>query len=1368
MKILEGIFKRPVTIIFTIIMAIVLGIISTSSMAINLLPDIAFPYLTIQTVYVGASAETIDKKVTAVIEESMQNVSDIHDISTFSLDNASLVMLQFEYGTDTKEKEQEISKKLEEVSLPEECSVPEINEIDFNSKSIFSLTIYSETKDEDYVFEKATKIQEKLRGISGVSNVEMTGSPHQEIKISMINGLEMIAGLLVSEITKDGALDIPLGEINTADNKITINNNSSAETIEEIKNLKMNYSLDFQTRQEIGNVQNTIVELENMTSDEVLKIKEEAQNINKLINRLETSTPLELDDIYNNVSMIKAITNLIDNYSASSLTLMWNTVLSRLFENENFKNMTEDELRQLANDFSLSYELLKWLQDNSALDPVTNQPYAEAKWQIIIDFKNNHPDAITDAEYVNLFYDLEIVSRLEQDENYMSETELTDFIGFARSVNLLSLNNVITKLKNNEQPTNSDYANLFALNNTSKLPITSQTMEFIRDSNFENNLEIFYQYKLNHEHVESQLNPITGELEMIKKGDPISSQDFMDLYNQMQFTQQEGIKLNARLLDFIRNIDTSNNNLSFKVSDVADVEIVSTYSSYAYFNSHKAMQIDIYGSPNSNATAIANEAKEVIKQFNDSDENINVVMLNNQADFISDSLSNALVSLLIGMFLAVAVIYVFLRKVKSSLIIAVSMPLSVLLTLICLYLMGITLNMVSVGGLAVGIGMLVDNSIVVLESITSEKAKGKTVVQASIDGVKLVFGSLIGSTLTSVCVFFPILFINGLTKEVFADLSWAVILSLTFSLLVAILIIPTLFCFFYKKEKEVPLEQEEGKFFTKMKNWYTTNLVKLLKHKGVTILVALGIFIASIGLVFTCNIEFLPSIDQHRIQLTINFDNGDDPAYCEQKTLEAYELIDENIDNIDYMAQSIGKSGLIQTTQTGTILLQLKDDAKPTKDIVEDVRNILYTNNYSQEFEILELDGIVASLTGGMSGVSVTVYGEDVDVLKEISEKISQDVMQKEGIRHVSDNMLNKALTYDIKFNKEALQSYGLDYTTIVQTLRIGLAGYDVSTLEIESKEYNVSVGWKDDTIGTYYDSLEKLIIGFDSNKNPIYLDQVADITLKNGRNVIRKSDGLNILEISVEVYGIDTNTASRYLQDSTKNVLKDYEGYEYSSSGVSYYLTDAFSGLVVALIISFFLLFGIMACLFESLRKPLIIIFSFPFAFTGGFIALAITRVSLNIVSFIGLIMLMGVIINDAIVLNERFDQLREGGLDDKQSVIEGCKQRLRAVLMTTLTTVLALIPMALGLGKGGELMQPLGIIAIGGMTIGTLVTLILIPCAYSTIYRIDFKDPDDKKSKKVKQNKKKKATKKEDSVTQTEILEENETKIAPVNVTD
>ena len=1325
MKILKEIFKRPVTIIFSIFLIIIIGVLSTTNMAINLLPDISLPYLAVKTVYVGADASTVENKVTNVIEEAISSISDIYNISTYSIDSGSVVVVQFDYGTSLEKKEDEINDKLQIIELPSNCGKPEITKVDLNGESIFSMSLSSDNNI-NLISNKAHELEKRFLSISGVGSVSISGAKREEIAVKPINGLEFIAGFLVTELVKDNSLDIPLGEIKDSDGKISINNISSAKTIEAINNMMISAELNQTYISLFLGIQNTISSIEKMNVEELEQMKEDALDILEFINELEAKNNDELDELVNGINAIKSLVVTIEENTSSGLKLMWSQILKGLFEDETFKGLSDDELHEMADHYNISYGLLKWLQDNSEIDPATNKTYAEAKWNKIVEFREANPNDIEDILYADLFYDIELIPSDINDPDYKTKEEIADSVKLSRTINTVVLDSIVTDLKDGKKIDNSKYASLF-YTTTEKydIPLTGEVIKLIRDSHFEDNYNIFYEYKSNHIHEE-----YNDENVLIYVGDDISSSDFMSLYYQMTFDDEFSLKPTEKLLEFVRNADFTDSTIKCRICEIADVSFESNYETRAYFNGKESIQIDIYANSGSNATSIANNAKKIIEEFNNSNTEYSAVMLNNQADFINDSLSNALVSLLIGMVLAVLVIYLFLRKVKSSFIIAISMPISILLTLICLYLMGITLNMVSVGGLAVGIGMLVDNSIVVLESITSERAKGKDVFTASIDGVKLVLGSLIGSTLTSICVFFPILCIQGLTKEIFADLSWAVIFSLSFSLLVAILIIPTLFCLLYKKEDINKENKKEGKYLIKLKNFYGNLLVKALKKKWLIALSAIIIFLASIGLVFTCPIEFLPSIDQRKIEVTVNFSNSDEEEYCQNKTLEAYNLIYENINDIKYAALDVGISGLIKTDQTGKILLEFNENAKATKYIVEDIRELLMSNNYNAKYQVQEIDGVVASLVGGMNGVSVKILGNDVDVLKEIADKIESDVKQKDGIKNVSDNMLESSMSYKLEFNKEKIAEYKLDYEAIVKTLRIGLSGYEVSSISDDIKELDVVVKFSDNSINEYYEGIDKFIVGFDDDSNVIYLDDICNINTEYGRSVIRKSDGLNELTISIESYGIDTNTASKYLKESTKKVLKDYPTFTYSIGGVSSYLSDAFEGLAIALIISFFLLFGIMACLFESLRKPCIIIFSFPFAFTGGFLALAITRVSLNVVSFIGLIMLMGVIINDAIVLNERIDQVRETNSNDRDAVINGCKERVRAVLMTTLTTVLALIPMALGIGKGGELMQPLGIVAIGGMTIGTVVTLFLIPSVYCIFYKIDFKEKEEKQN--------------------------------------
>lgn len=818
------------------------------------------------------------------------------------------------------------------------------------------------------------------------------------------------------------------------------------------------------------------------------------------------------------------------------------------------------------------------------------------------------------------------------------------------------------------------------------------------------------------------------------------------------------------------------------VKDIATVTRTEEYSSYAYFADGEvkladggAVVLEVYKSNGANSAAVVEKVKESYKKLS-SDEGYaaDIHLLDDQSEFISDSVSNVLASMLIGGALAIAIIFVFLKKVRTSLVIAVTMPLSVLAALVCLSLMGITLNMVSLGGLAVGIGMLVDNSIVVIEAITKHRDGGKGAYDAAVDGTAEVGGALFGSTLTTVCVFIPILFAGGLTAEIFADLAYAVIFSLAFSLLVAVTVIPALYCIFegsnrfikriastgneqltidmYSSDLEFnqhskvqlasdPLEGSAAKkrgrrlsalgqpiILNKIISLYTKILSKVVGHRAVTVLTAVAVFGASIGLLFITGTEFLPSIDKGQIEVTLAYASGAELSKVQSDALAFAADIVENVENVDYVSASVGKNGLLALTDSGIIHVQLTA-ARDTKKAVEKIRALAKANEtLSGGVTVREVDGVVASLTAGATDMAVTIVGNDDGVLREIAAKIEAR-LATEGFEDIRDSADDKSKQYTLDFDRAELAARNLDYKTIITTLRLGVASYTACTVTLDGDDYALNVGFCDGAISDK-DGLENFIVGFADGKG-VKLKEV----LKGGEvkeelcdKRITRNNGNKMISVSAALPGADTGTASGKMQDVAKAVLDEYDGYSFLSSGISSYLSDAFAGLAVALVASFFLLYGVMAVQFASFIKPLVIMASIPFAFTGGFIALTITGTSLNVVSFIGLIMLMGIIVNNAIVMLEKIKQLKAEGMTHFDAVGSACAVRLRPILMTTLTTVLALVPLAIGIGRGSELMRPLGIVVTGGLLVGTLVTLALVPAVYCAVYKLSAKYPDGK----------------------------------------
>ena len=804
-----------------------------------------------------------------------------------------------------------------------------------------------------------------------------------------------------------------------------------------------------------------------------------------------------------------------------------------------------------------------------------------------------------------------------------------------------------------------------------------------------------------------------------------AASDFKYIYDVLELKQLAKLNLSEDLINLVIDVNFTNvrkngddtATLLVKLDRIANVYEKKEYESYSKYNNEASITLEIYSTQNANTTRIV---KEVNKKINDGDYQSNIKLLDDRASFISESINNILVSIVIGAVLAVAVIYLFIKKIRTSLIIAITLPVSVISALLGLYLMNISMNMVSLGGLAVGIGMLVDNSIVVLESILKHRDTGKTAFRASVDGTSEVAMSLFASTITNVLVFIPILFIKGMTKMIFNDLVYSIAFSMIMSLLVAITVIPCLYALLYKKqdkENEEIKEIEENPPLKKYELKYQNFLKKILGKRGLICIVALVVFALSSILVFTSDIEFLPSIDKGIVEVTLAYDN--DKTLDEVKTTSDLVLDKlSSLDNLEFLSSTVGEKALTDTSLTTKIRLQFDYKKVHTKDVLDDIRFKISEVDGIKNIKVVEIDGVVAEVTSSFAAISLSIEGDDIKTLKEIAGKIETKLLENKNISNAYDDIQEENSQIAIKIDKNKCAEYGIDYSNVVMLLRLGIASYTAATIRTDKGEIECVVEFSDSTKSSY-DKISSTILGFHNNQ-VICLCDVSSTEEEITTSLIKRSDGTYQTLISVEVNGLTNGEISKIMKNVSEEVLQDYEGYKYVESGVSSYLTDAFSGLVVVLIISFLLLYLVLACQFGSLLKPLIVIMAIPFSFTGGFLALFITGTSLNVVSFVGIIMLMGVIVNAAIVMIDKIDMLVENGMDIKDAVTYGPASRLRAIMMSSMTTILALIPLSLGIGDGSALMQPMGISVLGGLLLGTLVTLIIIPCFYCIVKRV------------------------------------------------
>ncbi len=876
-----------------------------------------------------------------------------------------------------------------------------------------------------------------------------------------------------------------------------------------------------------------------------------------------------------------------------------------------------------------------------------------------------------------------------------------------------------------------------------------------------------------------------------------SSAELVELYSAMNADMDMGLTPTEEIVHFLRKTDftkvTESNGTSTLLVPLSSLGYVSDdvyYDSHAQYNSHTAIVVEVYANSEANTTEVVNTVKQYIS---DSGLECEIVLIDDTAQFITDSVSNVLSSIIIGGVLAILVIYLFVRKIGSSLVVSITMPLSVLVALLGMWAMGISLNMVSLGGLAVGIGMLVDNSIVVLESITKRRDAGEDIYNSCVNGTAEVGGSLVASTLTNICVFFPILFTQGLTREIFYDFVWAVTFSLVMSLIVAVTVIPTLYYLIYQRtavltdsikagnlnlaiaegnepraevttatnnqsaqqdEQDKKMSKHQRRMqkiqqrmernaqkslqrMNKGEGIYGKILNKLLARRVLVCVVALVVFSTSVLLVFMTGTDFMPSVDKGEIEVNMAFDSSVTLEQAQQNTEQLRDAIYNKYEEgyITQIATTVGVQGLMATDVSGKLRIKLDTSKIATGTMAQEIRQLTQEMGLSG-VSVTEMDGIVATVTSGMSGMSVSIVGEDSDVLYEIAGKVEQALKEVDGIVAVTNNASQRIEQYSFVVDKYKCAEKGVEYLAVVGLLRVALSEDTVITLDIDGNSSNVIVRVAQSAVQDV-DSVLNLIVGMTAdgtvkvrdilrtNANGELFAEDGGVIHSYEMSVINKTDGNYVVTLDVESYGVDTGTIGKRIQNAVNTVLVDYPGYRYEESGVSSYLNEAFDGLVVALIAAFLLLYGVMACQFESLLKPFVVIMSIPFSFTGGFLALVITGTTLNIVSFVGIIMLMGVVVNGAIIMIDKIDLLIKEGMTPQQAVVEGCKSRLRPILMTTLTTVLALVPLALGLGDGGELMQPMGIVVLGGLLLGTLVTLVLIPCFYCIVKRIKFAKP-------------------------------------------
>ena len=691
-----------------------------------------------------------------------------------------------------------------------------------------------------------------------------------------------------------------------------------------------------------------------------------------------------------------------------------------------------------------------------------------------------------------------------------------------------------------------------------------------------------------------------------------------------------------------------------------------------------------------------------------------MTILMNQGVYIDLIVKSVLENMIVGAFLAVIVLILFLKDIKPTLVIACSIPLSVIFAIVLMYFTGISLNIISLSGLALGIGMLVDNSIVVIENIYRLQHEGYSIRKAAVEGAGQVAGAIFASTLTTICVFAPIVFTEGITRQLFVDIALTIAYTLTASLIVALTFVPMMAAGILKHPKEV----KQG-FFEKVQQGYRKAIVLALKYKAVVLIGVVVLLAASMVLALSRGFSFMDmGMEADQMTVTVAAKDGENLTFTElsERADEVVEKVSgiEGIDAIGAMAGGGNVMSMGSDSDTATLYLLLEEGSSVTTDAITDQIAAL-TKDMDCEVSVDASSSDMTSFFG--SGISVQISGSNLDQLQELAEEVGTVVEQTEGAVDVDDGLDNTTPSFTIHVDKEKAAKYSMTTAQVFQLVYARMASAtSATTISGDLKDYAVYVRTKEQT-GTTLEDIKKLAFSYTDKMGETTEVKLKDIaTFEEGTslNIIRRDAQNRYISVTA---GIDethnVTLVSRELQKKLDQIELP-EGYSITMTGEDETIQEAMDQLYLMLLLAVIFIYLIMVAQFQSFLSPFIIMFTIPLAFTGGFLALFFTGKEVSVIAMIGFVMLAGIIVNNGIVMVDYINQLRRGGMEKREAIVESGVTRLRPILMTALTTILSMSTMALGLGDGSEMMQPMAIVTEGGLIYGTLLTLIVVPCIY------------------------------------------------------
>ena len=1321
--------KKPYTIIVGVLIILILGYQAFTKLSTDLLPSLNLPYAIVVTTYPGANPETVETVVTSPVESAMSTISNIKSTSSYSSDNYSMVIMEFDQNANMDTVTIDIRESLDLLGSywPDGVGNPMILKLNPDMLPVMMLAVDKDGQDVGEIsdFVNDTLIQE-MKSIDGVASV--TASGLLESKLQVILDQDKIDALnekLMNNL--EGSFDEAREEIESGRQELE----DGKQQLDEQGAKATQQMLDASSAITSGKIE--ISKNENQLNSALQDIEKGEQELDAKQAELDAGKK-QLEENEETMLRMEEQLKAFQEQIASGKTRL-EEIRSEL---EELKAEEEAAQAETEPSGSPSEEVPETDgQDESSVTPETEaaddsseQEAAARRARIAVleAEAQTLESAITAAEDGLKILESQGVAvgateaakqQIEAGQAVIDQTRQQLEAGRQQIETALSqITAAKSQLATQESQLNSAQAQAQAQLQDTRIQIITGAQQLeTADKQLDDGI---------------QTAKDAADLNGIITKDMVSGILTAQNFSMPAGYVAEGKKTYlVRVGDELKSQEELENLVLFDLDDydmgqvllkdVAEIKLVTNEDeNYAKINGNDGIILSLEKQDGYSTADVAKRIRSYMQEAQDRYQGLHLTALMDQGVYIDQVVASVLQNLVIGAILAIIVLLIFLKDIRSTMTIAVSIPVSVVFAIVLMYFTGITMNIISLSGLALGVGMLVDNAIVVIENIYRLHAEGMPPKEAAVEGARQISGAIIASTLTTICIWIPIVFAEGLTRQLFSELVLTIAYSLLASLVVALTFVPMASSRLLKDNNRTP---KKG-LFDRIADGYAVLLGGALKVKVLVIVLVFALFVGSAGLVLRQGFEYMGETDSTQITISVTMPEGSD---FESTSAMADTIIErvsavEDVETVGaIMGSSLGIMSSFGGTDTESVSMYVllnEDRTRTSQEIAREISE--KTKDLKCEVSVSGSSMDMSALGG--SGVGVMVKGQDNSELMRIARDIAGILESVEGTVEVSDGIDHPTDELTITIDKNKAMAEGLTIAQVFADIQGRVStGTQTTTLSVNNVDLPVVVISGDDIDMTPEDirNYEMTVTDQKGEKHTVKLKDIAEISETQAFSTIRRDNQTRYVQVTA---GVDEDHNVTLVSDEFESKLADYEmpeGYSYDISGENETIMDAMRQMIKLLVTGIAIMYLIMVAQFQSLILPFIVLFTLPLAFTGGFLALFLTGNITSVIAMVGFVMLCGIIVNNGIVFIDYANQLQEQGMPKKEALVVTGRTRLRPILMTALTTILAMSTMAMGMGEGTDMVQPMAIVTIGGLIYGTLMTLFVIPCIYDLIRR-------------------------------------------------